>query len=158
VVIKPHGLKGEIAAKIDPSAADLLGTFPSLFFNLNGSMVPFVLERFAYLNQGKAKFKLSGLENGEQAEAMRGKEIFQLSSKLSVDKQLDMVGFQVCLKSGEEIGEITAVIDHTAQTLIEVSRPSGDEILIPLVDAFIVSLDSKAKRLTMELPEGLLDL
>lgn len=157
VVIKPHGLKGEVALKLDPSVADLLPTFSTVFFDLNGSKVPFVLEHFAYLNQGKAKFKLSGLENGEQAESMRGKEIFQLSSKLHVDKQLDFIGFEVRLQSGERVGEITDVIDHTAQTLIEVMRDSG-EILIPLVDDFIVKIDSKEKTLVMDLPEGLLEL
>lgn len=45
-----------------------------------------------------------------------------------------------------------------AAPLLVVLSPSGDEILIPFVKAFLVNLDVEARHVLMTLPEGLLDV
>ena len=55
------------------------------------------------------------------------------------------------------IGKITAINDSGAQPLFEIDK-NGTEILIPLIDDFIIALDRKNKTITLETPEGLVDL
>jgi 16S rRNA processing protein RimM len=76
---------------------------------------------------------------------------------LNLDRQLNLEGFIIMDQHKGEIGEILAVIDSTAQTLLEVEY-KGEEIYVPLVDQFVVEVDTKNKILKMDLPEGILDL
>ena len=45
-----------------------------------------------------------------------------------------------------------------AAPLLEVTSPEGDEILIPFAKAFLVSVDTAAKRIDMTLPAGLIEV
>jgi 16S rRNA processing protein RimM len=45
-----------------------------------------------------------------------------------------------------------------AAPLLEVASTDGEEILIPFAKAFVVGVDTKAKRVEMTLPVGLLDV
>ncbi len=57
------------------------------------------------------------------------------------------------------VGHVVGMREMPAQNLLEVRRADSYAIvLIPLVDAFIVSVDEKARRIDMDLPEGLLEL
>ena len=44
-----------------------------------------------------------------------------------------------------------------AAELFEIDK-NGTEILIPLIDDFIIALDREKKSITLETPEGLVDL
>jgi 16S rRNA processing protein RimM len=45
-----------------------------------------------------------------------------------------------------------------AAPLLAVRSPEGDEILIPFAKAFLVAVDTGAKRIEMMLPEGLIEV
>jgi 16S rRNA processing protein RimM len=45
-----------------------------------------------------------------------------------------------------------------AAPLLAVASVDGDEILIPYAKAFLVSVDTEAKRIEMKLPEGLVEI
>ena len=55
------------------------------------------------------------------------------------------------------IGIITGVNDTTAQALFEVEN-NGKELLIPMSDDILKSVDRAAKKIIVETPEGLIDL
>jgi 16S rRNA processing protein RimM len=55
------------------------------------------------------------------------------------------------------IGKIAAVNDSGAQSLFEIDY-NGIQILVPLIDEFIVSLDKKNRIITLQTPPGLVDL
>ena len=46
----------------------------------------------------------------------------------------------------------------TTNVLFVVERENGEELLIPATDDLVVSVDEKAKKIEMNIPEGLLDL
>ena len=70
----------------------------------------------------------------------------------------DLIGMQVVTEEGEDLGEVTDVIQNTAQDLFEVELPEGRKVLIPKVDAFVRSIDGETRTVTVRLQEGLLDL
>lgn len=45
-----------------------------------------------------------------------------------------------------------------AAPLLAVTSPDGDEILVPFAKAFLVKVDTEAKRIEMALPEGLIEI
>ena len=55
------------------------------------------------------------------------------------------------------IGTIINIIDHPGNTLLEVDA-NGTEILIPLNDNTFEHINKSKKQISINLPEGLLDL
>lgn len=56
------------------------------------------------------------------------------------------------------LGEVTDVIQNTAQDLFEVKMENGRKVLIPRVDAYVKDIDEERRVITVRLQEGLLDL
>jgi len=69
----------------------------------------------------------------------------------------DLLGLQVATKDGEELGELVDIIE-TGSNDVYVVKLDGREILIPALEDVVVAVDLAAKRMTVSLPEGLLDL
>ena len=77
----------------------------------------------------------------------------------------DIVGFEVRTSAGEVIGTLKDVLTNTAQDVYVVSRTDAEskaavphDIMIPGVPEFIRSVDTENKVITVELPEGLMEL
>ena len=66
-----------------------------------------------------------------------------------------IVGWHVLDLSEGLLGAVCGIIENPAQSLIEVERPDGRRLLIPLVDEFIVSVDEPAHQIMVEVPQGL---
>ena len=60
-------------------------------------------------------------------------------------------------ENNELIGTIINIIDHPGNTLIEVDA-DGTEVLIPLNDNTFEHINKSKKQISINLPEGLLDL
>lgn len=55
------------------------------------------------------------------------------------------------------LGEVVDVDTTTVNTLFVVKQ-EGEELLVPAQEEFILGIDQEKKLITVELPEGLLDL
>lgn len=56
------------------------------------------------------------------------------------------------------MGKIIGIDDTTANYLFIIETPSGNRHLIPVADEFVTGVDMDGRRVTMELPEGILGL
>ena len=56
------------------------------------------------------------------------------------------------------VGEVLDIEDRPLQPLLVVKREDDEDVLIPLVEDFIVAIDEDALRIDMRLPLGLLDM
>ena len=69
------------------------------------------------------------------------------------------MGFHVVdAKTGKAVGEIRSVDDSTINTLFELETIDGNDLLVPASDELISAVDTERQTITMELPEGLLEL
>ena len=69
----------------------------------------------------------------------------------------EVIGFQVEDEKHGDIGIITGVNDTTAQPLFEVEFGTA-QMLIPMLDQFIVKVDRENKIMFLKTPEGLVDM
>ena len=61
------------------------------------------------------------------------------------------------MQGDQLVGTIDKVIDNSAQPLFSILN-NGNEILIPIIDEFIISVERNNKQIIVELPEGLIEL
>jgi 16S rRNA processing protein RimM len=69
----------------------------------------------------------------------------------------EIVGCTVVTEDGRELGKITEILAPGANHVWVVKPPKGKDILIPVIDEVIVDVDVDAKRVTVELMEGLIE-
>ena len=101
--------------------------------------------------------KFSGSDSREGAERLRG-PIYVRSEdvrELAADEYWphDLVGCEVVTTSDREVGTVARVVPGAAQDLLVVG---ADELLIPMARAIVVSVDTDARRIVIDPPEGLL--
>ena len=107
--------------------------------------------------------RFSGVRTIGDAEALRGAEVRIPTSELPPlppDRYYcdDLVGCCAESPDGRFLGKVSGVLDTAGPGLLVLRAPDGSEDLVPFVRAFCVAVDLAAKRLVLELPDGLLGL
>ena len=98
------------------------------------------------------------------AEALAGAEILVPEAGLEplVKGQVfvaDLVGCAVVMLDGRPLGEVTDVWEAGGSAVLVVARAEDKaELLIPLSEAVCPLIDTAAKRIVVDPPDGLLDL
>lgn len=169
-IARPRGLKGEVIAV-------LLTDFPERLDRLSEAEVPtwgiwpggevrrVEVER-AWLQNGRVVLKFVGCETEEGAEFYRGVSVAITSDSLQelppdTWYHFDLIGCDVATNKGESIGNVERVEEFGAAPLLVVKsseRGSEREVLIPLSLSICIEIDVERKKITIDPPEGLLEL
>lgn len=159
-IIKAHGYKGELNIHLDTDEPQTYQNLESIFIERNGLLVPFFLQK-AQLHKGNHLRIM--IEDFDEPESLIGRDIYlPLSTLPKLEGNAfyyhEVVGFQVLHDRSEVIGEIKSVRDTSAQDLFEITSPVQKEILIPVIDEWIVEVNRSEKTIILDLPEGLLEV
>ncbi|MDE6048682.1 MAG: ribosome maturation factor RimM [Paramuribaculum sp.] len=159
--LKPHGIKGEIAAEIDLDAEEVTA-LSCIICEIDGIFVPFFIDSVRSKGRDTVLLTIDGVTDEKQAAAFTGKNIYAKADEVASDDDedglyvTDMEGFTILTAEGDEVGIIDRIDDTTANILFIVSTPSGDTVYIPAAEEFIQALDPDKKTIVMDLPEGLI--
>jgi len=159
---RPHGLGGEVSLHFTDDVFDRVDA-DYLIIEVDGILVPFYMESYRFKTDTTALVKFCDIDTVEQARELTDCRVFFPRSLSDSDDEqpsaAEMIGFSVVDgKSGMVIGRIEAIDDTTANTLIELSRADGGTLLLPLSGELINNIDAEGHRITMTIPEGLLEL
>ncbi len=106
--------------------------------------------------------RLGGITTKEAADALRGTRLFAERDALPSlpDDEFyhaDLIGLTVVDTGGQEIGRVTAVHNHGAGDLLEISGPGlKAPVLLPFTQAAVPTVDLGVGRIVADPPEGLL--
>ena len=158
-VIKTHGLKGEVSILLDVDFPNDYKNLESVFLQQSGKLIPFFIDSIQ-INGNKALLKFEDVDSIESAsELIKSKIYLPLSFLPELDEGYyyhDLVGCEV-FEDDNLLGQVKEVIDLSGNQLLSVIKEDR-EMLIPMKDEILQSVDAKAKRIEVELPDGLLDL
>ena len=161
--VRTRGLKGELVA-------DVLTDFPERFEHVSkltgvgssGERKQLELESYWFQND-RMVLKFAGYDTIESANALVGYEFglpeaerVQLSQDEFYDWELE--GCSVENKPGSIIGKVREVMRTGGVELLVVEDEAGRETLIPMAQSIVVEIDISRKRISIDPPEGLLDL
>ncbi|MCR5159676.1 MAG: ribosome maturation factor RimM [Prevotella sp.] len=155
---KPHGVKGEMTMQVDDDVFDRVDS-DFVLLRVDGLLVPFYMEEYRFRSDTAVLVKFEDVDTVERARELTNCEVFFLRS-LADGEEEDytwsfFVGFDVIeAESGKTVGRIAAVDDSTSNVLFEME----DGTLIPAAEELVSSIDHDARRITMQLPAGLLSL
>ena len=159
------GHKGELAFKLDVDSPSSYEEIPSVLIQIqekDKTLVPFFIESAILQNNGNLRCKIEGIDDQAAAKSLVGKSLFlplEVLPKLSGNKFYfhEVVGFTVFDQVKGELGQIDKILEYPKSNLLSILQGSI-EILIPITDESIVSVDRENEELHVSAPEGLIDL
>lgn len=172
-ILRPHGRKGEVASEILTDFPERLKRLTSVeLFDPGRPIASDSARRHVrscWLSQsrgGQAIFHFEGTDSIEDAKRLIGCEIrIPIEERLPLPKGsyyvTDLAGCDVVELDGSALGRVREV-EFTGEIIagtpnLVVDSPSG-ELMIPLAQDICTSIDVVARRITVSLPHGLLDL
>lgn len=161
-IIKKHSFKGEVVIKLDTDEPELYKNLESVFVDLGNNLIPFFIQKSSLNNGVMLRVLFEDIASEADADAILKAGVYlpiSLLPKLDGDKFYyhEIIGFWVVDTTFGNIGKITGINEMSAQPLFEIDK-DGVEIFIPMVDDFIKKIDRQNKTITVETPEGLIDL
>jgi len=155
------GIRGELVATALTSKPERFHKLEEVFLFRDGQSVEpgwFQLEA-AREHLRAWLFKFRGVDTMSQAEALERAEVrIPIAARLELDESehylSDLMGCEVRDRATDSvIGRVTGWEDGGGAGLLEVG-----ELLIPFARSICVEIDIRAKRILVNLPEGLKDL
>lgn len=155
---KAHGVKGEVSFQFDDDIFDTTDA-DYLVLDIDGILVPFFMEEYRFRNDTVCLVKFCDVDTQQRASELTGCDVYfprALAEEADEGPTLSsLVGFDVAdAGSGKTVGRIAAIDDQTQNVLFELE----DGLLIPANDDLVTDIDTEKKIITMNIPEGLLEI
>jgi 16S rRNA processing protein RimM len=165
-IISAFGIKGEV--KLISYCGDPLKIFEYEAFDQNNNSVKFEKRKKQTINFNKQKdailiVKIEGINNRNQAEEIRGKEIFTNRNNFEETKEnefyeIDLIGLKVVDEEMKEVGEVINIHNFGAGVVMEINfvqkiKNLNKEIIemIPFKNHFFPEVNIKEKFIKIEL-------
>lgn len=154
---KPHGVKGEVNFRFVDDVFDREDA-DYLFLMVEGIAVPFFIEEYRFRGEETALIKFEDIDTQQQAAALTGCEVFYPRGNVEEDAPVSwasVVDFELFDNATQRVaGRIAGVDDTTINLLFELDNGQ----LVPATPELITHIDVGQRRVSMDIPEGLLDL
>ena len=104
--------------------------------------------------------KLEGVDDVDTAEKLKFTELFAKEEDLPRLPKgeyyfFELMGLTAILPDGEELGEVTNVIENNASNLLEIKKKDGEKVLVPNIPVFVDRVDLDDKKIYITPIEGL---
>lgn len=160
-IIAVHGLKGELLCRHDFGKKTSLKGLEAIFTeDKNKAFIPWFIEATRIKSDTEIFIKLESVDSRETAIPLAQKELWlpeELFKKFAArSAPANLLGYTIVQKEGP-LGEILEVIEQPHQLLCRIEI-KGQEVLIPLHEETLQSIDHRRKQVLVSLPEGLLEI
>lgn len=161
-IVKVNKKTAEVFLASDADDASAHAGNKVLFIEIDGGLAPFFTTQMELSGDDTFRIFFEDWDDPVKAQRLVGCSAFLPLMKLSglQDDQFyyhDLIGYLLTDKKLGNIGAITEIFETPEQTLLQVFCKDA-EILVPLADDFFVTINKAKKELTLDLPDGLIDL
>ncbi len=161
-IAKKFSFKGEVLIYLDTDEPELYQDMESVFVNFNNNLVPYFILNSSLHKNDFLRVQFEDVDDEAEADSIMNCEVYlplSMLPKLEGNQFYfhEVIGFEIeDLRLGV-FGKIVSINDSSAQPLFEVVN-GNVEILVPMIDQFLVKIDRDNKKVIMDLPEGLVEM
>jgi 16S rRNA processing protein RimM len=156
-----HGLQGELLLKHDLGKKTSLKGLQAIFIEeKKNSFLPWFIQTTKIKTESEIFLKLEGINTREAAIRLAQKIIWlpetDFKKFAARTAPAGLLGYTI-INNNESLGEILELIEQPHQLLCRLDI-KGKEVLIPLHEETLQKVNHKKKEVTVDLPEGLLEI
>lgn len=158
--VKTHNIKGETIIAIKNINIDF-DNVDVFFVDINSCLVPFFVDSLKIRDTKSIIVSFDKIDSPEKAMLLIDKDFYILEKYINFDSNSnyfnDIEGYTVTDTNLGYIGVASDIVDIPGNTLLKVNA-NEKEILIPLIDDFIIEINHNVKSILVKTPTGLIDL
>jgi 16S rRNA processing protein RimM len=160
-VLRTHGLKGEVTISLEEDTPSNFSSIPTVFLETDNRLVPYFIHSISI--QGKKAFvKFEDVNSIEEAEKLVKRSIFlqksaRAKSGPSEFYNDEIIDFKVIDEEMGDLGNVVDIMQAGANRLLVIDH-GGKEVLVPVNSPFIISINKRKKIVTVNLPQGFLEI
>jgi 16S rRNA processing protein RimM len=159
-IVKPYGFKGEVIIGAELTGYEDFPETDFIYLEMEGLPVPYLVTD-RYIKNGQLIFQLEDVTTEQQAKTLNGASVFLHQDEVEfTDEDLSyeqLQGFRVFDKNAGDLGRIKGVDEYPMQLMARCNF-RGKELLFPLNESIVISIDAKKRIVHTVLPEGLIDV
>lgn len=153
-VLRPHGLSGELVIKPDVYDPEKLQSHAIFYVkNIRGDFIPLRVEdsRLVFKNNQFSFFvKFVQVTSRDASEELKGQDLYLMKDAFEdeppLEEDVDYVDYELISADGKQYGFVVEMMENPAHPILEVIGDQG-RILVPMVDAYIESIDDENKQI-----------
>jgi len=162
-ITKKHGFKGDISIKLNGENITDYNNLEYIYIEINAQLIFYKIEHSCLQKDIFLKLKLEDVNNEQLAKDLIKRNVYVPKKDVTIKRNniffnFDIIGFIIQDKMQNNIGFIHEINTLSPQPILIVINEKKKEIMIPLVDDFIISVNKKNKIITVDLPIGLIDM
>lgn len=158
---KTQGIDGSLVLRLSEFKTDEIEEPESVFIEIDGLLVPFFIDRLREKSSGEFIVKFIDVDSIEQATHLTGCRAFVAGSQSMHRKsplaEKNIMDYRVVDTRLGFIGTASEIIDLAQNPLLKVIAEK-QEYLIPFHPDIVREIDNKKKIITIESPDGLLEI
>lgn len=161
-VAKKFGYKGEVILKLDVDNPSDYAQLDSVLINMKGRLVPFFIESSQMNPNGSLRVKFEDVSDENMVAKLLGSELYlpvsvlpKLSGKAFYYHEI--IGFELIDENYGPAGIVKGVMDQTVQDII-LAEKDAKELMVPITDEILLSIDREGKKIHVKAPEGLIEM
>lgn len=161
VITKTHGIIGEV--KVYPTTNDITryDTLKKVILSNGKDEVPVEIKHVKYFKD-LVIVKFKGINNINDVEKYVKYDILiERKDAIELDEDenfiCDLIGLKVVTDEGNELGELTDVLQTGANDVYVVALPDKKEVLLPAIKQCILDVNLEDGIMTVHVMKGLMD-
>ena len=160
-IINTHGLRGEVKVMPWTDTPDVFEDLEQVFIRTKKEEKKLTIRQIKY-QKNNLIIKFAELERIEEAELLKNNILWADRDDLGelpegVYYITDLIGLDVVDESGTKLGSLTDVLQTGANDVYVVKREGARDLLLPVIDEVVLSVNLEEKKVTVRLMEGLDD-
>jgi 16S rRNA processing protein RimM len=148
-----HGLNGAMKVRSLSGETEHLVRLERVYVGPADRGAAFEVNRVEPYKDG-VLLKLTGVDTRDQAERLRGQEIWVERRNASALGEGEYYLADLCrcrvYQAEREIGRVVAVCEGGNAELLEIERPSGQRLIVPFSDPFVGKVDVEGGRIFLD--------
>lgn len=156
-----HGLRGALRMRPDNPDSDTLAHVARVFIESSGKSREYRLLDYRRINRSTTRIALEGLDGPGAADALKGAAVMIAMNDLPPARlgefyYFQIIGCEVHTTGGRRIGTVEEVLSTGAND-VWVVRDGLKEVLVPVIEDVVKTMDLDRRILMIEPVPGLLD-
>ncbi len=162
ILTKTHGISGELVLKLNNLQFEDISGMESVFIEFDGILVPFFISGVSPRGNVSAVIRFDDITSEDQASEFMNCKVYSVDIVSGEKDEVkytasSLTGYLVIDVKLGTLGRINEFLDISNNPLFKIKK-SKKEILLPVNEEFILAIDNKNKTITVQMPEGLIDI